>query len=357
MLFNMYTKKRIVVGMSGGVDSSVAAWLLKKAGHEVIGVFMKNWEENENDPHCSIKQDVLDAVAVADIIGIDIHVVNFAKAYRDKVFCYFLDEYAAGRTPNPDVLCNTEIKFKVFLEHALSLGAQLMATGHYAQIEKKKEKFYLLKGVDPTKDQSYFLYQLNQHQLSHAIFPLGKYHKKEVRKIAKAVGLPVAEKKDSTGICFIGKRPFREFLNHYIPAQPGSITTSNGTILGQHIGLMFYTIGQRKGLNIGGQGEAWYVADKDLVNNRLIVVQGHDHPALFKKQLALSDHHWIIDSNPKKMHYQAKIRYQSMDAKCTLQAQDGYYLLNFHLPQWAVTSGQSAVIYDKNTCLGGGIIL
>lgn len=351
----MQPKQRIVVGMSGGVDSSVTAWLLKKQGHEVVGVFMKNWEEETNNPYCSIKQDALDAIATADVIGIDIHIVNFAKTYQKEVFADFLAEYAAGRTPNPDVFCNAKIKFKAFLDHAISLGAEAIATGHYANIAIQEQQYYLLKGIDDIKDQSYFLYRLNQYQLRHAKFPLGMYRKNIVREIAQQANLPNAHKKDSTGICFVGERPFQAFLQNYLPNKPGVIMTLEGKIVGHHIGLMYYTIGQRKGLAIGGKGEPWYVIDKNIQKNQLIVAQGHNHPHLFKDHLTLTNVSWIAGKTPQPGCYQAKIRYQSVDATCFLQKNERF-ILSFQKPQWAITPGQSAVIYDGTICLGGGII-
>ena len=348
--------------MSGGVDSSVTAWLLKQQGHEVIGVFMQNWEDDNDDQYCSIKQDALDALSVADIVGIDMEIVNFAGEYKDRVFKYFLDEYSAGRTPNPDVLCNAEIKFKAFLDYAISLGADCIATGHYARKLEQGGVHYLMKGLDETKDQSYFLYRLTQSQLSRAIFPLGDIRKSEVRRLAEEARLPTARKKDSTGICFIGERPFREFLPRYLPTQPGEMVTPEGKVVGEHIGLMYYTLGQRKGLNIGGakdgSGEPWFVAGKDLPANRLVVVQGHDHPLLLKPVLEMSQLSWTLDAAPSPGAYSAKNRYRMPDAPCTLSAvADGRATLAFAEPQWAVTPGQSAVLYDGDICLGGGIIL
>ena len=276
--------KTVVVGLSGGVDSAVSAYLLKQQGYEVIGLFMKNWEDDDDSEYCSSRQDLIDATAVADVIGIDIEAVNFAKEYKDRVFAEFLSEYSAGRTPNPDVLCNSEIKFKAFLDHAIRLGADKIATGHYARVRERDGLFELLKGVDNTKDQSYFLNRLNQYQLSKAMFPVGDMCKTEVRRIAEEIGLPNAKKKDSTGICFIGERPFREFLHRYLTNKPGPIKTPDGRIVGEHIGLSYYTLGQRKGIGVGGSkfgnGEPWFVARKDIPNNTLYIVQGHDHPWL-----------------------------------------------------------------------------
>ncbi|MDK2124019.1 tRNA 2-thiouridine(34) synthase MnmA [Parachitinimonas caeni] len=353
------TASRIVVGLSGGVDSSVSAWLLKQQGYDVVGVFMQNWEDDNDDEYCSIKQDSLDAIAVADLIGIDIEIVNFAREYKDRVFSYFLAEYSAGRTPNPDVLCNSEIKFKAFLDHALSLGASEMATGHYvARRDTPEGQAQLIKAADTAKDQSYFLYRLNQHQVSHARFPLGELTKPEVRRIAAEIGLPNHDKKDSTGICFIGERPFREFLNRYLPKAPGLMVTPEGKRVGEHMGLMYYTIGQRQGLGIGGPGEPWFVAGKDIPGNALIVVQGHDHPLLLKPQLEAIDLSWVADHPPAPGRYAAKTRYRQPDAPCELlEIVDGRCLIRFDDPQWAVTPGQSMVLYDGEVCLGGGIII
>ena len=354
--------KKIVVGMSGGVDSSVAALLLKQQGYDVIGLFMKNWEDDDNDEYCSSCQDLLDAVSVADTIGIHIEAVNFAGEYKERVFSYFLREYQAGRTPNPDILCNSEIKFKAFLDHAIQLGADTIATGHYAQVREADGLFQLLKAADSSKDQSYFLYRLSQSQLSHAIFPLGKLLKSQVRAIAEQHGLHNYAKRDSTGICFIGERPFREFLNRYLPTQPGEMRTLEGEVVGQHIGMSFYTIGQRQGLGIGGakeaSGEPWFVAGKDMANNRLIVVQGHDHPALLSNRLSAMDSHWIGGTAPLLNHpYTAKTRYRHADAPCRLaQLSDSSCEIAFDEAQWAVTPGQSVVLYDGEVCLGGAII-
>ena len=354
--------KRVVVGMSGGVDSSVAALLLKQQGHEVIGLFMKNWEDDDSDEYCSSRQDLLDAVSVADSIGIPIEAVNFSKEYKERVFSYFLREYQTGRTPNPDILCNSEIKFKAFLDHAIQLGADVIATGHYAQVREVDGLFQLLKATDDSKDQSYFLHRLNQSQLSHAMFPLGKLLKSEVRTIAEQHGLSNYAKKDSTGICFIGERPFREFLNRYLPTSPGQMVTPEGNVVGQHIGLSFYTIGQRQGLGIGGDknssGEPWFVACKDMAKNCLIVVQGHDHPALLNKRLSALDSHWISGTAPLLNHpYAAKTRYRQADAPCRIAQLDGdCCTVEFNEPQWAVTPGQSVVLHDGEICLGGAII-
>jgi tRNA-specific 2-thiouridylase len=351
-------RERIVVGLSGGVDSSVTAHLLKQQGYDVVGVFMQNWEDDNDDAFCSIKEDSRDAIAVADLVGIDIELVNFATEYKDRVFAYFLAEYQAGRTPNPDVLCNAEIKFKAFLDYALSLGAEKIATGHYAATDIGPDgKTRLLRGADGSKDQSYFLYRLSQYQVSRAKFPLGGIRKSEVRQIAADIGLPNHAKKDSTGICFIGERPFREFLNRYLPKTPGPMQTPEGRVVGEHIGLMYYTLGQRQGLGIGGQGEPWYVAGKDMAANVLIVVQGHDHPLLLTDELGASQLSWVADMAPAPGRYTAKTRYRQTDAACELMSvSDGNLRLRFDAPQWAVTPGQSVVLYDGDVCLGGGVI-
>ena len=350
--------RRVVVGMSGGVDSSVAAWLLKQQGYEVLGLFMKNWEDDDTDEYCTSREDLVDAVSVADIIGIDIEAVNFSAEYRERVFANFLAEYQAGRTPNPDVLCNAEIKFKAFLEHALQLGAGHIATGHYAQVRRRGGVFELLKAADASKDQSYFLYRLNQAQLSRTLFPLGTMLKRDVRALAQRIGLPNHAKRDSTGICFIGERPFREFLMRYLPTQPGPMETPEGRRVGTHHGLMYYTIGQRQGLGIGGPGEPWYVVDKQLEGNRLVVVQGHDHPALFRDWLHAQQLSWVAPVAPAAPHtYAAKTRYRQSDAACVLtQIDAGSCEVHFDAPQRAVTPGQSVVLYDGEVCLGGGII-
>ena len=348
----------IVVGISGGVDSAVTALLLKQQGYKVIGLFMKNWEDDDSDEHCSSRQDLIDAVSIADTIDIPIETVNFAKEYKDRVFSHFLREYAAGRTPNPDILCNSEIKFKAFLEHAINMGADSIATGHYAQIRKVTDNYQLLKATDRSKDQSYFLYRLNQAQLSKTMFPLGLLLKSQVREIARQHRLSNYAKKDSTGICFIGKRPFREFLNRYLPAQPGPMYTPDGQIVGEHMGLSFYTIGQRQGLGIGGQGLPWFVAAKNIANNHLIVAQGHDHPALLSTFLDATELHWIDNQIPDiTRNYTAKIRYRQADVSCHFNAiSDTLGSIEFNEAQWAVTPGQSVVIYDGEICLGGGTI-
>jgi tRNA-uridine 2-sulfurtransferase len=381
----MNAKSRVVVGLSGGVDSAVTAHLLKAQGHEVIAVFMKNWEDDDrpagssddSPEYCSSNIDFVDAAAVADVIGIEIEHVNFAADYKDRVFAEFLREYQAGRTPNPDVLCNAEIKFKAFLDHAMRLGAEKIATGHYARVRERKTgsagqagagMFELLKGLDESKDQSYFLHRLNQAQLSKTLFPVGELRKTEVRRIAQEIGLPNAKKKDSTGICFIGERPFREFLNRYISREPGPIKDERGRTIGKHEGLSFYTLGQRQGLGIGGikekgaqrgggDHEPWFVARKDMEKNTLYVVQGHEHPWLLSTALEADDASWVSGSAPAAGAYAAKTRYRQADAPCTLASPaDGVFHLDFSEPQWAVTPGQSAVLYDGEVCLGGGVI-
>ena len=372
-------KQRIVVGLSGGVDSAVTAYLLKAMGHEVIGIFMKNWEGDDDSEFCSSNIDFVDAAAVADVLGIEIEHVNFAADYKDRVFAEFLREYQAGRTPNPDILCNAEIKFKAFLDHAMRLGAEKIATGHYARVRHNDATglHELLKGLDPTKDQSYFLHRLNQAQLSKTLFPVGELQKSEVRRIAAEIGLPNAKKKDSTGICFIGERPFRDFLNRYIAKAPGPIKNDQGRILGEHVGLSFYTLGQRQGLGIGGvkargadlkaaqargqrgvgEHEPWFVARKDLDSNTLWVVQGHDHPWLLSTTLNAQDCSWVAGAAPALGAMAAKTRYRQADAACQLQdATDGGCALSFSEAQWAVTPGQSAVLYQGEVCLGGGVI-
>jgi tRNA-specific 2-thiouridylase len=437
----MSAKSRVVVGLSGGVDSAVTAHLLQAQGHEVVGIFMKNWEDDDrpagssddSPDYCSSNIDFVDAAAVADVLGIELEHVNFAAEYKDRVFAEFLREYQAGRTPNPDVLCNAEIKFKAFLDHALRLGADKIATGHYARVRRiaatqgampggqqddeshatardsardhqvaathgampggqqddeshatargvelhatardgardPRWEYQLLKGLDESKDQSYFLHRLNQAQLSKTLFPVGELRKTEVRRIATEIGLPNAKKKDSTGICFIGERPFREFLNRYISHEPGPIKDERGRVLGQHQGLSFYTLGQRQGLGIGGVKEKgaqrgggahqpWFVARKELEKNTLWVVQGHDHPWLLSPTLDADDTSWVAGAAPAAGRYAAKTRYRQADSGCALAPRaDGAFHLDFTEPQWAVTPGQSAVLYDGEVCLGGGVI-
>ena len=362
------TKQRIVVGLSGGVDSAVSAHLLKQQGHEVVAIFMKNWEDDDDSEYCASNVDFVDAASVADVLGIEIEHVNFAAEYKDRVFAEFLREYQAGRTPNPDVLCNAEIKFKAFLDHAMRLGADKIATGHYARVREANGQVQLLKGLDPSKDQSYFLHRLNPSQLAKTLFPVGELHKTEVRRIAAEIGLPNAKKKDSTGICFIGERPFREFLGRYLNKEPGPIKDERGRTLGPHQGLSFYTLGQRQGLGIGGvkargaqkgggEHAPWFVARKDLEKNTLWVVQGHDHPWLLSSSLTADDLSWASGSAPPPGRYAAKTRYRQADAACTLEYDEaGRLRLDFTEPQWAVTPGQSAVLYDGEVCLGGGVI-
>ena len=352
----MIAKKKIVVGLSGGVDSAVAALLLKNQGHDVLGLFMKNWEDEE-DEFCPAKQDFLDVLAIAEILNIEVEAVNFAKEYKERVFNYFLAEYQAGRTPNPDVFCNSEIKFAAFLEHALTLGADYIATGHYAGITEAQGHFYLVKACDLNKDQSYFLYRLQQHQLARSLFPLAHLSKPEVRKMAREAKLPVHAKKDSTGICFIGERPFRDFLARYLPKDPGEIRTLEGKLIGHHQGLMYYTLGQRQGLGIGGAGLPWFVAAKDRAANVLTVVQGHDHPALFFDHLEATNLSWVNAPIDVGGAYQAKTRYTPQSAACQVsKLSPSEIQVSFTTPQWGVTPGQSVVLYEGDVCLGGGVI-
>ena len=360
--------QRVVVGLSGGVDSAVSALLLKQQGHEVVGIFMKNWEDDDDSEYCSSNVDFVDAAAVADVIGIEIEHVNFAADYKDRVFAEFLREYEAGRTPNPDVLCNAEIKFKAFLDHAMRLGAEKIATGHYARVREREGTFQLLKGLDPLKDQSYFLHRLTQAQIAKTLFPVGELPKTEVRRLAGEAGLPNAKKKDSTGICFIGERPFREFLNRYLSNKPGPIKDDRGRTIGEHVGLSFYTLGQRKGIGIGGLKERgaargagdhapWFVARKDMASNTLYAVQGHDHPWLLSHALQADDTSWVAGHAPIAGTVAAKTRYRQDDAGCDFaDAAGGGFALRFDAAQWAVTPGQSAVLYDGEVCLGGGVI-
>jgi len=360
--------QRVVVGLSGGVDSAVSALLLKQQGHEVVGIFMKNWEDDDDSEYCSSNIDFVDAAAVADVIGIEIEHVNFAADYKDRVFAEFLREYEAGRTPNPDVLCNAEIKFKAFLDHAMRLGAEKIATGHYARVRELDGNFQLLKGLDPLKDQSYFLHRLTQAQIAKTLFPVGELPKTEVRRIAAEAGLPNAKKKDSTGICFIGERPFREFLNRYLANTPGPIKDDRGRTIGEHVGLSFYTLGQRKGIGIGGLKERgaargagdhapWFVARKDMATNTLYAVQGHDHPWLLSHRLRADDASWVAGTPPAAGPLNAKTRYRQADAACAVEPGAGAsFTLDFGPAQWAVTPGQSAVLYDGEVCLGGGVI-
>lgn len=359
-MINMSKMPRVVLGMSGGVDSSVAALMLKEQGYDVIGVFMKNWDDTDEFGHCTAEDDAEDVRRVCDQIGIPFYTVNFEKEYMDKVFAYFLDEYRNGRTPNPDVMCNREIKFGEFLNKALDLGAEYIATGHYAQVENRDGEYVLLRGNDPGKDQTYFLHALNQYQLSKAMFPIGHLPKPKVREIAAEAELATAKKKDSTGVCFIGERDFKEFLSNYLPAQPGDMCTVDGEIKGHHDGLMYYTLGQRQGLGIGGAGtgEPWFVADKDLEHNRLIVVQGDKHPRLYSKGLTAVNINWISPNKPQgDYRCTAKFRYRQADQGITLKFVDNNTCeVIFDEPQKAITPGQSVVFYDEEVCLGGGII-
>ena len=352
---------RVIVGMSGGVDSSVSALLLLEQGYQVEGLFMKNWEEDDGTEYCTAMTDLADAQAVCDRIGIKLHTANFAAEYWDNVFEHFLAEYKAGRTPNPDILCNREIKFKAFLDYALSLGADLIATGHYVRRRDIDGRTELLKGLDPNKDQSYFLHAVGGEQIAKTLFPVGELEKPEVRRIAEKHDLATAKKKDSTGICFIGERRFSDFLKQYLPAQPGEIKNTEGEVIGRHHGLMYHTIGQRQGLGIGGlkdaSDEPWYVLIKDLEHNELIVGQGNDHPWLFSGALLASEIYWVnpIDlSTPLRLT--AKVRYRQGDQPCTLEKTATGYRATFDDPQRAVTPGQSVVFYDGEVCLGGGVI-
>lgn len=354
---------KIIIGISGGVDSAVSALLLKEQGFDVEAVFMQNWQADDHDPHCKASQDLTDARMVCDQLRIPLRTVSFAKTYWDKVFSYFLDEYASGRTPNPDILCNKEIKFKAFLDFALAQGATKIATGHYARIQQDDQgQYYLLKGQDSSKDQSYFLHQLNQNQLAHALFPLGELEKAQVRKIAQDHNLLVHAKKDSTGICFIGERHFKDFLNEYLLAKPGNIETTEGEIIGKHDGLMFYTIGQRKGIGIGGRKDTpedpWFVVSKDIERNTLVIGQG-EHSLLFSDHLTCENLHWITGTPPEKpLSCTAKIRYRQEDKPCALAAIDNnQYQVTFEEPQRAITPGQSVVFYHNDICLGGAVIL
>lgn len=354
-------KQKIVVGLSGGVDSAVTAWLLKEQGHEVTGVFMQNWANESEDSYCTAEQDLTDARTVADQIGIPLYTVNFADDYWSRVFQHCLDEFALGRTPNPDIWCNREIKFSVFLEHTKKLNADKLATGHYARITGHPVH-KLEKATDPNKDQSYFLHTLGQRQLEHSLFPLGNLLKTEVRKIAQKNRFINASKKDSTGICFIGERRFKSFLSEFLLAQPGEIQTPEGKTIGRHDGVMFYTIGQRQGLNIGGVAgfdeKPWYVLAKDLKHNILIAGQGHDHPMLYRQKLDADKLHWVAGISPKlPLNCSAKTRYRQQDQLCTItSANHDCVTVEFETPQRAITPGQSVVFYQEDSCLGGGTI-
>ncbi len=354
---------KVIVGMSGGVDSSVSAYLLQQQGYQVEGLFMKNWEEDDSDEYCSAATDLADAQAVCDKLGIKLHTVNFAAEYWDNVFELFLAEYKAGRTPNPDILCNKEIKFKAFLEFAAEdLGANYIATGHYVRRDDSTGQARLLRGLDNNKDQSYFLYTLSHEQVAQSLFPVGDLEKPQVRAIAEQLGLATAKKKDSTGICFIGERKFREFLARYLPAQPGAIETVEGKVIGEHQGLMYHTLGQRKGLRIGGLKDGdenpWYVVDKDVERNVLVVAQGHNHPRLYSDGLIAKQLHWVDrKERTKPFDCVVKTRYRQQDIPCHVEPLDNDTIkVTFTSPQAAVTPGQSAVFYLGEECLGGGII-
>ncbi|WP_323835722.1 tRNA 2-thiouridine(34) synthase MnmA [Photorhabdus africana] len=357
------SQKKVIVGMSGGVDSSVSAYLLQQQGYQVAGLFMKNWEEDDDEEYCSASTDLADAQSVCDKLDIELHTVNFAAEYWDNVFEHFLSEYRAGRTPNPDILCNKEIKFKAFLEFAAEdLGADYIATGHYVRRKDINGKSQLLRGLDNNKDQSYFLYTLSHQQIAQSLFPIGELEKPEVRCIAEKIGLVTAKKKDSTGICFIGERKFRDFLGRYLPAKPGPIMTVDGESLGEHQGLMYHTLGQRKGLGIGGTKEGseepWYVIDKDVQNNILIVAQGHEHPRLMSTGLIAQQLHWVDRQTlTEKIHCVVKTRYRQQDIPCTVTPiNEDKIEVRFANPVAAVTPGQSAVFYQGEVCLGGGVI-
>ncbi len=354
------SKGKVILGLSGGVDSAVAALLLKEQGWQVEALFMKNWEEDDDAEYCSAAEDLADAQAVADRLRIPLHTMNFSAEYWDRVFRHFLEEYRAGRTPNPDVLCNREIKFKAFLDHALEMGADFIATGHYARVSCERH-CHLLRAEDNNKDQTYFLYMLGQQALKHSLFPLGDYHKPQIREMARQAGFGNYRKKDSTGICFIGERRFRDFLSTYLPASPGEIQTPDGQIIGQHQGLMYYTIGQRQGLGIGGvrggDEAPWFVAAKDLDNNVLIAVQGHDHPLLFSTELEAEQLHWIAQQPPgHRLRCQARCRHRQPLQDCEIVLDNERMRVIFDQPQRAITPGQSVVLYQGQECLGGGII-
>lgn len=353
--------ERVIVGMSGGVDSSVAALLLKRQGYDVVGVFMNNWKDEDENGVCTAVDDWKDVAAVCDLIDIPYYSVSFAREYYDRVFTHFLDEYRKGRTPNPDVLCNREIKFKAFLDYALKLGGTGIATGHFVKKENRDGHTVLLKGDDPNKDQSYFLYMLKEAQLQQAMFPVGGMTKAQVRALARESGLPVSGKKDSTGVCFIGERNFRQFLSQYLPLQPGPMVTETGETVGEHIGLAYYTLGQRRGLNIGGRGDgrSWYVIAKDLDQNRLVVAQGEDSPRLYCHGIRASQPTWIADKAPmaegEPYRCTARFRYRQPDQAVTVTLQNGELFLEADAPQRAITPGQSVVLYQGDVCLGGGI--
>jgi len=350
----------VIVALSGGVDSAVATLLLLEQGYRVQALFMSNWDEDEQG-YCTAAEDFQDARRVSDVLGIPLHKVSFAAEYRRRVFDEFLREYRAGRTPNPDVLCNREIKFGVCLDYARRLGGEVLATGHYARIVHEGDRHRLLKGRDPAKDQSYFLHAIDPAVLPHVLFPVGDLTKDVVRRMARAAALPVFDKRDSTGICFIGERPFKEFLAQYLSAQPGNTETPTGEVIGQHQGLMYYTLGQRQGLGVGGvagSGEAaWYVARKDLARNALIVVQGDDHPLLYSGGLRTGPVHWLA-AGPRsgRLNCQIKTRYRQRDQACTVEFAGNASRVTFESPQRSVTPGQFAVFYDGEECLGGAVI-
>ena len=349
-------KNKVLVGMSGGVDSSVSAFILKKEGYEVHGLFMKNWDDDDGSPYCSIKEDFMDAAFVADQLEIPLFEVNFAKEYKEKVFSYFLEELKKGRTPNPDILCNKEIKFKKFYDYALSKGYDYIATGHYAKTNEDK----LYKAMDTNKDQTYFLHAIDKEVLKRTLFPVGSIDKEQVRQIARENSLITSDKKDSTGICFIGERPFPDFISNYVSEKIGKIVDENGNELGEHKGLQYYTLGQRQGIGIGGQkgnnNEPWYVAGKDMDTNTLIVVQGNDNPLLFSRELITRNLYLLNEDIEKKFNGAAKVRYRQEDQECEIEILEGKIQIRFEKPQRAVTPGQSVVIYKNNECLGGGEI-
>jgi tRNA-specific 2-thiouridylase len=352
---------RVMMALSGGVDSAVSLLLLKEQGYAVEALFMKNWDEDDADGYCPAAEDLADAERVCERLDVPLHTVNFSFEYWENVFTRFLDEYRSGRTPNPDVLCNREVKFQVFVEHAVELGADCIATGHYARIRRNGDDYRLLTGVDADKDQSYFLYMLDQRQLGSALFPIGDLEKREVRRMARDAGLETHDKKDSTGICFIGERPFREFLARFLTSRPGDIESVDGVRIGSHDGLLHYTIGQRQGLGIGGRadssGEPWYVVDKDLARDTLIVAQGREHPALYSRELLASELHWIRGRAPElPLRCDAKIRYRQPAQICEVVAHDDGCRVRFDTPQWAAAPGQSVVFYAGDECLGGAVI-
>lgn len=354
-------KTKVIIGMSGGVDSSVSAWLLQQQGYAVEGLFMKNWEQDDSRDYCAAEADLADAQAVCSQLGIRLHTVNFAQAYWDRVFAHFLQEYQLGRTPNPDVLCNKEIKFKAFLDHALTLGADFIATGHYAKVKAENGLGTLFKAKDREKDQTYFLHAISRNALAKTLFPVGDYQKAEIREFAQQLGLVTHAKKDSTGICFIGEKRFKNFLNEFILAQPGVIKDVYGEVVGKHDGLMFYTLGQRQGLGIGGKRSAneepWYVVDKESASNTLVVAQGNDHPRLFVQGLLCNDINWLVDEPTLPLTCFAKTRYRQAEQACAISpGNNNQHCVMFALPQRAVTPGQYVVFYDKNQCLGGGVI-